>query len=202
MTIDSFLYYTFSIIALSSALMVIQLSNAIYSVLFLILTFCNMALLLLLLGAEFFAFLLLIVYVGAIAVLFLFIVMMLNIKIEKKQKQASYILPLGILLTFIFINIFSFTFFNLDLLNTFNINLYWLSWQLESLNVTNIKVIGNVLYTNFSLLFLLSSLILLVSMIGTIVLTMHQRVDLKKQKLELQLLRNPKGAIKFVNLRN
>jgi NADH-quinone oxidoreductase subunit J len=60
--------------------MVISLSNAVHSVLFLIIVFCNITGILILLGAEFLAFLLLIVYVGAIAVLFLFVVMMLNIK--------------------------------------------------------------------------------------------------------------------------
>jgi NADH-quinone oxidoreductase subunit J len=60
--------------------MVVSLVNAVHSVLFLILVFCNVAALLLLSGAEFLSFMLLIVYVGAIAVLFLFVVMMLNIK--------------------------------------------------------------------------------------------------------------------------
>lgn len=202
MTIDVFLYYTFSIIALLSALMVIQLSNAIYSVLFLILTFCNVACLLLLLGAEFYALLLLIVYVGAIAVLFLFIVMMLNIKIKTPIKQLTFMLPLGLFLTIVFAYIFNIALSQLDLLTSFNNNLYWLSWQIESLNVTNIEVLGNVLYTDFSLLFVIASLLLLVAMIGVIVLTMHQRIDSKKQKLELQLTRNPKGSIKFMHLRN
>lgn len=202
MTLDLFLYYTFCIITLVSALMVIQVSNAIYSVLFLILTFCNIACLLLLLGAEFFAFLLLIVYVGAIAVLFLFIVMMLNIKIITQVKLFTLTFPLGVLLTIIFIYIFKFTFLQLDSLYTFKPNLTWFSWQIESLNKTNIEVLGKVLYTNFSLLFIISSLILLVSMIGVIVLTMHQRTDSKKQNIELQLVRNPKGVIKFVHLRN
>jgi NADH-quinone oxidoreductase subunit J len=80
MSIELALFYTFSSLAIISALMVISLANAVYSVLFLIIVFCNVASLLLLSGVEFLAFILLIVYVGAIAVLFLFVVMMLNIK--------------------------------------------------------------------------------------------------------------------------
>lgn len=201
MNIEFLLYYVFTFITLISAIMVIYLSNAIYSILFLILTFFNTALLLLLLGAEFFAFLLLIVYVGAIAVLFLFIVMMLNIKLENKNKYFNKILPLWFLLIVIFSSIFFVAFVEFDLLNIMYINLSWLAWQTESLNITNIEVIGKILYTDISLLFILSSLILLVAMIGSITLTMHQRTNLKKQKLELQLIRKFKGTVKFINLR-
>jgi NADH-quinone oxidoreductase subunit J len=81
MNYELYLFYLLSSFALVSAAMVICLSNAVHSVLFLITVFCNITGILILLGAEFLAFLLLIVYVGAIAVLFLFVVMMLNIKI-------------------------------------------------------------------------------------------------------------------------
>ena len=79
--------------------------------------------------------------------------------------------------------------------------LTWIPWFLENYTETNIEVVGKVLYTQYSFLFLLSGLILLVAMIGAIVLTMHQRADVKKQKIELQLARNPQGAVKFINLR-
>ena len=80
MSTEFILFYIFSSLALVSSIMVISLANAVHSVLFLILVFCNVAALLLLSGAEFLAFMLLIVYVGAIAVLFLFVVMMLNVR--------------------------------------------------------------------------------------------------------------------------
>lgn len=38
-------------------------------------------------------------------------------------------------------------------------------------------------------------------MIGAIVLTMHQKSDVKKQLINIQLNRDPKGVIKFVRLR-
>lgn len=72
----------------------------------------------------------------------------------------------------------------------------------ESSHITNVKVIGSVLYTDYSLLFLLCGIILLVAMIGAIVLTMHQRKDVKKQRIEIQLLRNPGKIIKFIEIRN
>nr|YP_010199518.1 NADH dehydrogenase subunit 6 [Gracilaria baiana]UAD89376.1 NADH dehydrogenase subunit 6 [Gracilaria baiana] len=201
MQIDIFLFLTFSVFALLASLMVISSSNAVHSVLFLILVFCNIAGLLLLFGAEFLSFMLLIVYVGAIAVLFLFVVMMLNIKKMAAQQSFFSIVPIGLTIFFILFIQLSGVF------NVFNIpslkqeNLIWISWIMESQNITNIQVVGNVLYTKYCFLFILSGLILLVAMIGAIVLTMHQRTDVKKQKIELQLNRTFGGSLKFIDLR-
>nr|YP_008994213.1 NADH dehydrogenase subunit 6 [Rhodymenia pseudopalmata]AGO19265.1 NADH dehydrogenase subunit 6 [Rhodymenia pseudopalmata] len=201
MSIDFFLFGLFSSFALISSLMVVNLKNAVHSVLFLILVFCNVASLLLLFGAEFLSFMLLIVYVGAIAVLFLFVVMMLNVKSIQLKLNFFSLVSLGCLIFFIlFIQVLGiiqeFNFFSLQ-----QSYLTWTSWLLGNCALTNIEVVGGVLYTKYSFLFLLSGLILLVAMIGAIVLTMHQRTDVKKQKIELQLTRNFQGATKFMYLR-
>nr|YP_009546247.1 NADH dehydrogenase subunit 6 [Gelidium gabrielsonii]AYO27595.1 NADH dehydrogenase subunit 6 [Gelidium gabrielsonii] len=201
MTIETFLFFTFSFFALISSLMVIILKNAVHSVLFLILVFCNIVSLLILLGAEFLSFMLLIVYVGAIAVLFLFVVMMLNVKVNLSSLNSISLIPLGII-------IFGTLFYQFDLIiQEFYIykSAYQqptiIHWLVEENLLSNIKVIGNVLYTNYSVLFLLSSLILLIAMIGVIVLTMHQRTDVKKQLIEKQLIRSSAGVVKFITLR-
>jgi len=75
------LFFLFSSIILTSALVVISARNPIHSVLFLILVFVNVIFILIHLEVEFLALTFVIVYVGAVAVLFLFVVMMLNIKI-------------------------------------------------------------------------------------------------------------------------
>ena len=205
---ENWLFYLLYILIILSALLVIFSENAVYSVLFLILTFCNTIFLLLLMGAEFFAFLLLVVYVGAIAVLFLFVVMMLNLKktsLINTEKHFFYFIPL-VFLTFWF-------FFNLIFdLNTyfdkFNIiqhpKLIFVDWFVELNTLTNIESIGNVLYTDYCFLFIVSSFILLVSMIGVIVLTIHQKTNyvLKRQNINKQLIRNSKNIVKFVSLRN
>nr|WOL37342.1 NADH dehydrogenase subunit 6 [Grateloupia asiatica] len=201
MSIDFFLFTLFSSFTLVASLMVISLKNAVHSVLFLILVFCNTAGLLLLYGAEFLSFMLLIVYVGAIAVLFLFVVMMLNIKASSTTIDSFSILPVGILIFLILFSQLSSTATNFDIFNLQQNDLVWVSWVLEKDNTTNIEVVGKVLYTHFSLLFLLSSLILLVAMIGAIVLTMHQRTDVQKQKIDVQLARSFGGAVKFITLR-
>lgn len=200
MNIDFFLFYSFSSFALVASCMVITLSNAVHSVLFLIIVFCNVAALLLLVGAEFFSFMFLIIYVGAIAVLFLFVVMMLNIKNNPIKISKFSILPVGLIIFCILTTqILSLMDDHFSLLKTYT--LIYTSWLDENRYLTNIEVLGLYLYTKFSLLFLLCGLILLVAMIGAIVLTMHQRTTIKKQKISTQLLRNPKGVIKFIELR-
>ena len=200
MNIDTFLFYTFSTFAFASAIMVITLSNAVHSVLFLIIVFCNVASLLLILGAEFFSFMFLIVYVGAIAVLFLFVVMMLNVKVNPLKINSFSIFPIGLIIFFILsIQIISVSNNTFSKIKTDY--LIYTSWLQENTSLTNVEVIGNVLYTKYSLLFILCGFILLVAMIGAIVLTMHQRPTIKKQEINEQLLRDSRGVVKFINLR-
>ena len=66
-------------------------ANPVESVLFLILAFCNAAVILFLFNAEFLGLIFIIIYVGAIAVLFLFVIMMLNIKSQKQiESRFNY----------------------------------------------------------------------------------------------------------------
>ena len=97
------LFYFFSFVLILSSLFVVFSSNPVHSVLFLIFTFFNAAVIFLLSNAEFLAMTLLIVYVGAVAVLFLFVVMMLNIKeVILKEGFLKYF-PFGMLLISIFL---------------------------------------------------------------------------------------------------
>ena len=84
-----YFFYFFSFIVVFSSFLVIFVSNPVHSVLFLIFTFFNAAIIFLIFKAEFLAMTLLIVYVGAVAVLFLFVVMMLNVAEQKGQWFSS-----------------------------------------------------------------------------------------------------------------
>ena len=57
------------------------------------------------------------------------------------------------------------------------------------------------IYTDYLLLFQLSGLILLVAMIGAIVLTLRHRKDVKRQNVVAQMHRDPKAAIKMVDVK-
>jgi len=163
------MFALFSSIALVSASLVIRTKNPVHSVFFLILVFCNTAGLLVLLGLDLFAMILLIVYVGAIAVLFLFVVMMLNIKIAEIQDNVLRYLPIGILFLLEVILII-----DTDLLPNLDSSqvLTYTAYASKVNSWSNIESIGNLLYTTYSLFFLLASIILLVAMIGAIVLTL------------------------------
>ena len=63
-------------------------------------------------------------------------------------------------------------------------------WTVSLLPVSNITVLGQLLYTYYSYLFILSGIILLVSMLGAISLTLHRRNDVKKQFIYKQIERD------------
>nr|YP_009325884.1 NADH dehydrogenase subunit 6 [Choreocolax polysiphoniae]APC24876.1 NADH dehydrogenase subunit 6 [Choreocolax polysiphoniae] len=206
MFLEIFLFNIFYFFILFSMLFVSFSENAVYSLLFLVLTFCNVTFLLLLLGAEFISFLFLIIYVGAISVLFLFIIMMLNIKNTNYLQISNYLyyyIPIFLFLFLFLINYFFKFLYLFDSLKFFDIKLILINWLQEINFTTNIKIVGNVLYTNYSILFIIMSFLLLVSMIGVIVLTLHQKTILllKKQEINFQLTRNFKNTIKFIKIR-
>jgi NADH-ubiquinone oxidoreductase chain 6 len=187
------LFSIFSSIALVCATFVIRAKNPVHSVLFLILVFCNTSALLVLLGLDFFAMMLLVVYVGAIAVLFLFVVMMLNIKVAEIHENILRYLPVGGIIGIIFL-IEIFLIVDNDYILMLPTSLlsnqispsYWIAYGDKIQSWTNIESIGNLVYTYYSLFFLLCGLILLVAMIGAIVLTMHKRTQVKRQNAFLQ----------------
>jgi NADH-quinone oxidoreductase subunit J len=74
------LFLAFAALLIACSLMVILHRNPVTSALFLVLAFCSLAGLYLLLRAEFLAMVQIIVYAGAIMVLFLFVIMYLNLR--------------------------------------------------------------------------------------------------------------------------
>ena len=105
MIIHSIFFFTFSLIAVFSAVMVTVSKNTVHSVFFLILDFISISCLFIMIGAEFLGMMMLIVYVGAVAVLFLFVVMMLNVNQQKNEwftsSSSSSHIPIGLLVTVI-----------------------------------------------------------------------------------------------------
>ena len=63
--------------------------------------------------------------------------------------------------------------------------------------VSNIKAIGDLLYTKYIFFFQLAGIILLVAMIGAIVLTLHHRTDVKRQNISEQVNRDSAAAVKL-----
>ena len=151
------------------------------------------------LGVEFLGLIYIVVYVGAIAVLFLFIVMMLNIRVvELGENLVKYIPIGGIILVVFFIEvyyIFKIDFFvgKLDLLS--------MNWLGEIDGISNLVLLGDLLYTHYSVVFIVSGLVLLLAMIGTIVLTLHHEVNVKRQEVYKQVGRNYLSTVKLKKLK-
>ncbi len=199
MGITAFAFYLFAIVAVASGLLVVLARNPVHSVLWLILTFFSAAGMFVLMGAEFVAMLLAIVYVGAVAVLFLFVVMMLDVDFtELKGGMAKY-LPVGVLIGAILLIelglVFShWTFADqaLDLRQSVTPDLT---------ETHNTAALGQLIYTDYIYLFQTAGLILLVAMIGAIVLTLRHRVNIKRQNIPYQILRDPAEAMELKDVK-
>ena len=200
------LFFLFSSIILTSALVVISARNPIHSVLFLILVFVNIIFILIHLEVEFLALTFVIVYVGAVAVLFLFVVMMLNIKIVELNKELIHYFPIGGLIGIIFLVDVFFIIFKSDimpLLNTNFINQFVIiDWFSIIDDVSNIETMGSLIYTYYFYFFMLSAVVLLIAMIGAIVLTAQVRdKTVHSQNIYHQMSRSPKHAIFLTTLK-
>jgi NADH-quinone oxidoreductase subunit J len=178
-----FLHYVFASMALISAVMVISAVNPVHSVLFLILVFCNVFVLLLMLGADFLAMLFITVYVGAIAVLFLFVVMMLPTHGQSSNSKSLVTsLPIGFIVGACFVGELFLVLCATSTSRSWGgVPVMHLEGQVADLST--IEVLGGVLFTSYFSSFLISSLILLVAMVGAIVLTMHRRGEVRRQEV-------------------
>jgi NADH-quinone oxidoreductase subunit J len=194
----------FFFLILFTSIFVILVENPVQSVLFLILSFLNSSLLLFIIGIEFISFIFVIVYVGAIAVLFLFVIMMLNIgpieTFSKKffiSKRFFFTLIFFISLFYIFNNFLIYFYLNLDFFYNFNSWIVLVHWNDLFFLKSDIFGLGLLLYNVYFFPFILSGFLLLISMVGTIVLTLDsflnfQKIEelrTKKQIISLQIYR-------------
>ena len=200
MIAHSIFFYTFSIIAVISAIMVTVSKNTVHSVFFLILDFISISCLFIMIGAEFLGMIMLIVYVGAVAVLFLFVVMMLNVAQQKNQwfasQESSGHIPVGLIISTII-------FFELIIVIggwKYKPDLFDINNSVNNFSVSNTHSLGQVLYTDYIHVFQLSGMILLVAMIGAIVLTFRQREGVKKQSYLKQISRERSEGVEVLEV--
>jgi NADH-quinone oxidoreductase subunit J len=95
MTLEKALFIVFAVIAIASALNILLQRNPMYGALSLIGTLLSLSALYLTLRAQFIAAIQIVVYAGAIMVLFIFVIMLLNVpKVQpqiEKQKGLRYL---------------------------------------------------------------------------------------------------------------
>lgn len=197
MGLQALFFYLFAFVAVASAFMVVAARNPVHSVLFLIVVFVNAAALFILVGAEYLGLLLLVVYVGAVAVLFLFVVMMLDIDFTELRAGILRYAPVGALIGIVLlaelIVVLGGAYLPADIIaNT--------AMPIPS-DTSNIKAVGDVIYTHYAYFFQVAGLILLVAMIGAIVLTLKHRPDVKRQNIAKQVARTAESAHETVKVK-
>ena len=163
-------FYGLAAVAVGASLLVIAQRNPIYSVLLLIASFGALSGLYVLLDAPFVAVIQIIVYAGAIMVLFLFVVMLLNAPHEDTEHDLRVhpLLragPLG---------------FGVVLALALGGELAWAlvrgreSGVFAGGSVSSVRSIGRSLFTDYAFQFEVTSVLILVAMVGAVVLARRE----------------------------
>ena len=174
MASETALFYLFGAMAVAASLLVIAQRNPIYSVLLLIASFGALSGLYVLLDAPFLAVIQIIVYAGAIMVLFLFVVMLLNAPHEDTEydervrgaegpgaiSARSGPMRFGAVLAAALI-----------------VELVWALTEGEGeagsfpgAGVSSVRAIGRSLFTDYAFAFEVTSVLILVAMVGAVLL--------------------------------
>ena len=169
MAFDALQFYTFAAVTVIGSLFVVLQRNPIYSVLSLIVAFFGLSGLYVLLEAPFVAVIQIIIYAGAIMVLFLFTVMLLNVPREDASEwDRSHPLyrpgavRVGVAVALIMA-----------------LELGWALSRTSGLStgvaderraVTSITAIGQSLFTDYMFAFEVTSILIIVAMVGAVVL--------------------------------
>jgi len=159
---DTIIFLIFAIIAVVCAINVVVQTHPISSAISLVGVMGSLAILYLLLGAEFLAAAQVIVYAGAVMVLFVFVIMLLNAGAEAKKGRSFMAQLLGVPLL-------------IGLLGL----LAWFVQRLYPVGTTvhfggfrggTAQDVGRALFTSYLLPFEVTSILILIAIVGAIVL--------------------------------
>lgn len=149
------IFYLFAAITIVSGIFVVNSKNIVHAAFSMLLTFFGVAGIYVLLGADFLAVVQIIVYVGGILILLLFGVMLTN-KITNVEIRSGSIQVIPAVIG----------------LAVFSAILFWImtstNWKSESFEIpsTTSVEIGQVLLTQYVLIFELLGILLLIALIG------------------------------------
>lgn len=170
-----------------TSMMVIFSRHPVKGALFLIFTFVNVSSLWMLMQSEFLSLALIFVYVGAVMTLLLFVVMMLNIDRHTSMDMTRSIYTVvNLIIGAVVIYLLS-------------IAAIHISNPIEIKNIASpTKAIGLVLYTDYALAFMITSVLLLIGMIAAVSLCYEgRRSDRKSQNISEQLKADKASRLRF-----
>src|SRR5918993_1493479 len=172
---ETLVFYFFAGISILASALVIGQRNPMYSVLLLVLSFGAMAGLFVQLDAPFLALALIIVYAGAIMVLFLFVVMLLNAPQEDAATwdrahplRHPVVTRFGTGLAVLLIVAIAY-----DLMRGHDLA-QPVGSRSGADNVSSVRELGRVLFTDYVFAFEATSILILVAMIGAVMLARRE----------------------------
>ena len=163
MTPEIIVFFILALVALATALGMLFSKNAVYAAIFLVLNFATVAVFFLTLGGSFIAVTQVAVYAGAIMVLFLFVIMLLGAEKLGQSETLKWQMPLALLLGLVLIVQTAYVFFT-------RVDQIQGAAALPDGFGTPASI-GQLLFNQYILPFEVTSILLLVAMIGAIVLT-------------------------------
>ncbi len=167
MTVNLILFLILAIVAVVSALGMLLGRSAVYSALFLVLNFGTVAVFYILLNAPFIAMAQVSVYAGAIMVLFLFVIMLLGTETLPASKALPWQRPLAFVLAVILAGEAAY------LLFFRNATGGEVPQPIQTFGSP--QAVGQALFNQYLLPFEVTSVLLLVAMVGAIVLTLKEK---------------------------
>ncbi|MBX5493956.1 MAG: NADH-quinone oxidoreductase subunit J [Bryobacteraceae bacterium] len=159
---DAILFLIFATIAVLCAINLVVQKHPISSALSLIGVMASLAVLYLLLGGEFLAAVQLIVYAGAIMVLFVFVIMLLNAGAERRSNRSLMATLFGVPLLAAFLALVAYV-IQRGLPPTEGV-------YFGGFTQGTPRAIGRVLFTQYLLPFEVTSVLILIAIIGAVVL--------------------------------
>jgi NADH-quinone oxidoreductase subunit J len=164
------LFYFLSFVAIIAALMVVFSRNAVYSVLYLIITFFAIAGHYVLLNAQFLAAVHVIVYAGAIMVLFLYVIMLLDLNEAVEKPKGSLLTFAAAICAGSLMVILIAALRGTEMMTTA---------QAGAEDVGLVKNLGKVLFQDYLLPFEITSILLLAAMVGAVMLGKPEKAESK-----------------------
>ena len=159
---DTILFVVFALVAVAAAINLVVQRHPISSALSLIAVMGSLAVLYLLLGAEFLAAAQIVVYAGAVMVLFVFVIMLLNAGEEQPSAKSWFAQVAGAPLLLAFIALMGYLI--LDFLPRLR-RVEFGSWAGGTASA-----VGNALFKDYLLPFEVTSVLVLIAILGAVVL--------------------------------
>lgn len=170
MTSDLIVFLVLSLVAIATALGMVFSRNSVYSALFLVLNFVTVAVFYLLLGAPFIAMSQITVYAGAIMVLFLFVIMLLGAESLAPAKALPWQKPLAFTLAVVLVVEAVYL-----IVSRAQQGMSVTAPDASINNMDSLRELAMQLFSQYLLPFEVTSILLLVAMVGAIVLTRQEK---------------------------